>query len=239
MQDRQRQGSSRDLIQTFDIPPEIETLESLVTLFRSGVGSDPTYNNNVEDGGATVSGTPINKETLLSTETAEEILGEDSPDATVDKALMQINQNLKAVVDDVLQDILQEMESLKLPIGARFYTDKLNGYPKYGTWTLTEQGQFGVGFSGTAPYTAGATGGSKDSVVIDHDHQTINSTVTIQPPTNVAKTSGSGWLYQNTGTRYDYLNLILPNVRTGRAGYTGTDRNLPPYKVLYVYKRTA
>lgn len=119
----------------------------------------------------------------------------------------------------------------------------------FGTWTAFGAGRvmIGAGTGGGGTYTAGATSGSKDAIVVSHTH-TATSTVT-DPGHNhtysVVQTSGgAGGGTQsytttatvNTGNRTTGITVATTN---STEGSSGTDANLQPYIVVYMWQRTA
>jgi hypothetical protein len=122
----------------------------------------------------------------------------------------------------------------------------------FGTWAAFGAGRvmIGAGTGGGGTYTAGATGGSKDAIVVSHNH---TATSTDSGHTHAAL---SGALVQDGSnpsggsTPYGPGNLggRIPATATGNAsitttiattGSSGTDANLPPYVVVYMWQRTA
>ena len=103
----------------------------------------------------------------------------------------------------------------------------------YGTWSQIAQGQFLVGQKATdADFdTAEETGGEKTHILtLDeipaHTH----------PRTSPTSSSGGGGRYG-----YDTNSNVNNNdgVVTGSAGGGQAHNNLPPYFVVYIFKRTA
>ena len=122
----------------------------------------------------------------------------------------------------------------------------------FGTWVAFGEGRMVLGESSS--YSAGSTGGSKDAIVVSHTHTGTTS-------------SNGGHSHNYAGGEYsgsyDYgTNMSVNNLGTatgGRAnnydtssvsdhthsfttsssGSSGTDKNMPPYIVVYMWKRTA
>jgi hypothetical protein len=98
-------------------------------------------------------------------------------------------------IAEILGDIAllkQQLIDAQIKVGGRYYTDQLDTptnktTPGYGTWELADKGRFAVGFSGTSPFTAGSTGGSKDMIVPYHNHGFTGTQATI---THSTVTSG-------------------------------------------------
>jgi hypothetical protein len=125
----------------------------------------------------------------------------------------------------------------------------------FGTWTALGSGRvlLGAGTGGGGTYTAGATGGSKDAIVVSHTH---TATVTDPGHTHSLNISGgssitglggsgsSGWSGANTGVTYvstSGTNSATTGISVANSttGSSGTDANLPPYLVVYMWQRTA
>lgn len=115
----------------------------------------------------------------------------------------------------------------------------------FGTWTAIT-GRVIVGLdSGDASFdTVGETGGSKDAIVVSHTH---TATVTDPGHTHTANTGTSNGGQTHFG-RYSLgtLGTLTTNsattgitVANSTEGSSGTNANLQPYVVAYVWKRTA
>ena len=142
--------------------------------------------------------------------------------------------------------------SASYPIGS-VYISVVSTNPNtllgFGTWSQIAQGRMLIGQNGGDPLflTPEATGGSKNAVVVDHTH-TIN--------TAGAHTHGY-WnsdfsIYPNnydvTSKSSTHRLQFLPTSSAGNHshsmdppddGVSGTNQNLPPYFVTYMWKRTA
>jgi hypothetical protein len=110
-----------------------------------------------------------------------------------------------------------------------------------GTWEQI-QGRFLLGMSSS--YPMGSTGGSKDAVVVAHTHNPANEAGYSGFITNSKKAfsigdmgsqSGSGRYYPFATSDFD----ISRNTATGSTGVSGTDKNMPPYLAVAMWKRTA
>lgn len=110
-----------------------------------------------------------------------------------------------------------------------------------GTWEQI-QGRFLLGMSSS--YPVGSTGGSKDAVVVAHTHNPANEAGYYGFITNSKKAftvgdmgsqSGSGRYYPYAPAEFD----ISRNTTTGSTGVSGTDKNMPPYLAVAMWKRTA
>ena len=129
------------------------------------------------------------------------------------------------------------------PIGS-VYTSTASTNPNtlfgFGTWTAFGAGRVLVGNGGG--FSAGATGGSADAVVVSHTHDITDAGHTH----NYVKTTrqGAAGPLENGG-EWDAVQTTVASVSatTGitinTAGVSGTNANLQPYVVVYMWQRTA
>ena len=118
----------------------------------------------------------------------------------------------------------------------------------FGTWVALE-GVTVIGRSSTdATFgTAGATGGSKDAVVVSHTHTATSTDSGHTHVIGVGTGSGSPNYPTDDGdgnnnrTRNYTSDSGAANITTtiSTTGVSATDANLPPYIVAYMWKRTA
>ena len=116
----------------------------------------------------------------------------------------------------------------------------------FGTWTAFGAGRVLLGNGGG--FSAGATGGSADAAVVSHTH---TATTTVTDPghshgvANAAQVPiGTGGVYYVPGTdnvRTSTTNTTNISVATSLSteGSSGTNANLQPYIVVYMWQRTA
>ena len=115
----------------------------------------------------------------------------------------------------------------------------------FGTWVALEGVTiYGRSSTDSTFGTAGATGGSKDAIVVSHTHTATDSGHTH----TAAKWSGSaggpaggavGWNgFVNTNSS-EVTGSSTANITVASTGSSGTNANLPPYIVAYMWKRTA
>jgi hypothetical protein len=137
--------------------------------------------------------------------------------------------------------------NLLLPVGA-IYTATVSTNPGtllgFGTWTAFGAGRVLIGDGGG--FSAGATGGSADAVVVTHTH-TASSTVT--DPGHIHQvpqsTTGGGAGFQTGPPSGGFNNTqtastgITVATSITSAGVSGTNANLQPYIVVYMWQRTA
>lgn len=146
---------------------------------------------------------------------------------------------------------VQSVAQVLFPIGS-IYTATVSTNPAtllgFGTWTAFGAGRTIIGNGGG--YTAGNTGGSADAVVVSHTH-TATSTVT--DPTHrhnayylstaaFAQFAGGGansGNASNTTTEYASTGItVATSIASATGGVSGTNANLPPYVVVYMWQRT-
>lgn len=157
---------------------------------------------------------------------------------------------------------VQSVAQLLFPVGA-IYTATVSTNPAtllgFGTWTAFGAGRVlvGAGTGGGATYTAGSTGGSKDASIVSHNH-TATSTVTDSGHSHSLSISGgssitglggsgsSGWTGTNSGVTYvstsgtqSATTGISVATSIATTGSSGTDANMQPYVVVYMWQRTA
>jgi hypothetical protein len=158
--------------------------------------------------------------------------------------------------------------NLLFPVGA-IYSATVSTNPGtllgFGTWSTFGAGRvmMGVGSGGGGTYTAGTTGGSKDAITVTHTH-----TATVTDPGHQHFIAGSGTSDSTALSASNYMtasgnrgggvygyslcgeaptaSVGLTNSKTtgisvsnGSTGSSGTDANLQPYIVVYMWERTA
>jgi hypothetical protein len=153
------------------------------------------------------------------------------------------------------------------PVGS-IYTATVSTNPNtlfgFGTWTAYAAGRVLIGNGGG--FSAGATGGSADATLVSHSHtlssgtfsgstSTASLTGTFQagkPPfasgivSQVSTTVfGSGTGAQSSGSEYNidasHSHSFSGSLTgsTSTEGSSGTNANLQPYIVVYMWQRTA
>lgn len=122
----------------------------------------------------------------------------------------------------------------------------------FGTWTAFGAGRVPVGFNAGDPLfdSAEETGGSKDAIVVSHNH-TATSTSTVTDPGHThsfsGATTGAGGhpLIGNVpGTQFTTPSsttgvTVATTTTVASTGSSGTNANLQPYITVYMWKRTA
>ena len=136
--------------------------------------------------------------------------------------------------------------NLLFPIGA-IYSATVATNPGtllgFGTWTAFGAGRVMVGNGGG--FSAGATGGSADAITVSHTHTATSTdsghTHGISPApwtTGGGRVSGSAYEF---GGQVGATQSSTANITTtvASAGSSGTNANLQPYIVVYMWERTA
>ena len=148
------------------------------------------------------------------------------------------------------------------PVGS-IYTSTVSTNPGtlfgVGTWVAYGAGRVLIGQNGTS-FVAGATGGSADAIVPVHTHTatlTGTAAATGSEHKHTYKTYGLGnnglagnaytnsdWGYAQTGAPPNtaegvHTHSVSTTGTTDSAGVSGTNANLPPYVVVYMWQRTA
>ena len=144
---------------------------------------------------------------------------------------------------------VQSVAQVLFPVGA-IYSATVSTNPStllgFGTWTAFGAGRvlIGAGTGGGATYTAGSTGGSKDAITVSHTH-----TATVTDPGHLHTqteynqpgigNAGGGGARVNSQTANTGTATTGISVAVSTTGSSGTDANLPPYVVVYMWQRTA
>jgi len=136
------------------------------------------------------------------------------------------------------------------PIGS-IYTSTVSTNPNtlfgFGTWVAFGAGRVLLGDGGG--YSAGATGGSADAIVVSHSHSATTTSTDSGHSHGIspgAWTDGGGKVEGNsfsfggkvTATQSSNANITSSTSITS-AGSSGTGANLQPYVVVYMWNRTA
>jgi hypothetical protein len=115
----------------------------------------------------------------------------------------------------------------------------------FGTWVAFGAGRVLIGDGGG--FTAGATGGSLDAVLVSHTH-TATSTVTdpghshvtnVSAPVNSYGPNSGGARYTAGASTATAVTGITVGTSITTEGVSGTNANLQPYVVVYMWNRTA
>lgn len=136
------------------------------------------------------------------------------------------------------------------PVGS-IYTATVSTNPAtllgFGTWTAFGAGRVLIGDGGG--FSAGATGGSADAVVVSHSHTATVTDSGHSHTTAILRlndSTGQGVIGvvdgdDTQGTESYSTNTVTTgiSVSNSTAGVSGTNANLQPYIVVYMWNRTA
>jgi hypothetical protein len=135
--------------------------------------------------------------------------------------------------------------SLAYPVGSIYINASVSTNPAtllgFGTWTAFGAGRVMVGLNGSDSSfdTLEETGGSKDAIVVSHTHSVSdpghNHTVGIQTKTLDQNAGGASLAGAGTTT----TSTASTGISISSTGSSGTNANLQPYIVVYMWKRTA
>jgi len=139
------------------------------------------------------------------------------------------------------------------PVGSIYTNAAVSTNPAtllgFGTWTAFGAGKVLVGLdSGDAAFdTLGETGGSKDAIVVSHSHTASSSvsdpghnhTIGFQNNTIDQNAGSAGLARQGTSNTSTASTGISVSTSISTTGSSGTNANLPPYIVVYMWRRTA
>jgi hypothetical protein len=173
------------------------------------------------------------------------------PSSTTGVTQSTSDDSTKLATTAFVQDVVDAIKSSLYPVGSIYTNATSSTNPStllgFGTWTAFGAGRFMVGLDAgdTSFNTVEETGGSKDAIVVSHTH-------TVTDPGHSHLTRGGGdtnaGVVNNTplmgGTTFT-SNTSGQNISTttgisiNSTGSSGTNANLPPYIVVYMWKRTA
>ena len=137
--------------------------------------------------------------------------------------------------------------SLAYPIGAIFSSTSSSNPATslgFGTWTAFGEGKVLIGAG--SGFAGGATGGSADAVVVSHTHTaTVTDAGHAHNYIKTTRQGASGPL--ENGGEWDAVQSTVAtsaattgiSVSNSTTGVSGTNANLPPYIVVYMWTRTA
>jgi hypothetical protein len=190
---------------------------------------------------------------LAGTQTANRVLRSDGTNTTLSQVNVgtDVTGTLAITNGGTGVTTLAALGSLFYPVGAIFTsTNSTNPGTSlgFGTWDAFGAGRVMIGAGGG--FTAGTTGGSADAVVVSHTHTATSTdsghahgySGSVDPTNKFLYSAGGGnpgiGLPYNAGSTTHTGNA---NVTTTIAatGSSGTNANLQPYIVVYMWQRTA
>ena len=192
----------------------------------------------------------VNDNGIISDSSALKVLQEidvvlSLSDATVSNVLINFvnNQNNRTRTGAVLEaSQIHNLIDVVYPVGS-IYMSVNTVSPSvlfgFGVWEKIED-KFLLG-SGTT-YTNGSTGGSADAVIVSHSH-TASADGEYIVTSGDPKANNTRVTYSASGNRWvdgqpDQSNFHH-RTNTSTVGENGTNKNMPPYLVVNIWKRTA
>ena len=148
---------------------------------------------------------------------------------------------------------VQAALSALYPVGSIYTNAAVSTNPAtllgFGTWSAFGAGRFMVGLdAGNAAFdTAQETGGSADAIVVSHTHSATSSvsdpghnhTIGFQNNTIDQNAGSSALVKQGTSNTSTASTGISVSTSISTEGSSATNANLPPYIVVYMWRRTA
>jgi hypothetical protein len=171
------------------------------------------------------------------------------PSGTTGVTQSTSDDSTKLATTAFVQDIAAAVKNELYPVGSIYTNSSVNTNPAtllgFGTWTAFGAGRVMVGFdSGNSLFdTAEETGGSADSIVVSHTHSVTDPGHSHNTGVNFfqlsSSPSGTSMLRPNTVGPATATSSSTTGISIDSAGSSGTNTNLPPYIVVYMWKRTA
>ena len=197
-------------------------IDAEYTAIASAVASKADINS------PTFTGTPTLPSGTIATTVA------DNTDSSTKIATTAFVQSVKTLV---LQAVF--------PVGSIYTSYSVSTDPAtvlgFGTWSAIQGKVLAAYQSGDSDFgTAGGTGGSKDAVVVEHNHEIAdpghNHTVTAGQTSTIASgnTLPLNYLYTTRTTSTSTTGITINN-----EGVSGTGKNLQPYVTVHMWRRTA
>ena len=148
---------------------------------------------------------------------------------------------------------VQAALSALYPVGSIYTNAAVSTNPAtllgFGTWSAFGAGRVMVGLdAGNAAFdTAQETGGSADAIVVSHSHTATSSvsdpghnhTIGFQNNTIDQNAGSSALARQGTSNTSTASTGISVSTSISTEGSSGTNANLQPYIVVYMWRRTA
>ena len=195
---------------------------------------------------------------LTGAQTNNRVLRSDGTNATLSQVVLttDVTGTLPLGNGGTGVTTLAALGSLFYPVGS-IYSSTVSTNPGtslgFGTWTAFGAGRVMMG-SGNASYLAGTTGGSADAIVPTHTHTATSGS------TDLSHTHTIGGASNGQGGGATSAQVLLANFSSAQdktssgasasmahthtvsvdpAGVSGTNANLQPYIVVYMWERTA
>jgi hypothetical protein len=127
------------------------------------------------------------------------------------------------------------------PVGS-IYSSTVSTTPAtlfgFGTWVAYAAGRVMIGNGGG--FSAGATGGSANAIVVSHTHTITDAGHSHTKEYTNQAGAGSGTFYNGASSGINAsTNSATTGITIDSAGSSGTNANLQPYVVIYAWNRTA
>ena len=234
--------------------PNITSTGTLVSLRVSG---DVTTGNIIADTGNITANTGyffVGNGSKLSGITAANIVGSVTnalnltTNGTIASSVTATTQpttdnSTKVATTEFVKSIFVNMLSSIYPVGSIYSsTNGINPGTIFGmgVWSPIGEGKFLI--SAGSSYAVGSTGGTKDAVVVSHSH-TINDPGHTHSHNGYLLASQAGgpipWYnWANPAAAADKpIGTSTTGITVNNEGVSGTDKNLPPYYAVYMWKR--
>jgi len=171
------------------------------------------------------------------------------PTGTTGVTQSSTDDTTKLATTAFVQDVADAVKAALYPVGSIYCNATSSTNPAtllgFGTWTAFGAGRVMVGLdAGNAAFdTAEETGGSADAIVVSHTHSVTDPghshaigrahqfTAAASGPTTADPTDQS--------TAVQSTQSTTTGISISTTGSSGTNANLQPYIVVYMWKRTA
>jgi hypothetical protein len=171
------------------------------------------------------------------------------PTGTTATTQSSSDDTTKLATTAFVQDVADVVKSALFPVGA-IYTATVSTNPAtllgFGTWTAFGAGRVLIGNGGG--FSAGATVGSADAIVVSHTH-TASTSITDPghfhtTAVNYAGGTTANGMFSNSNPSNPFSTNsattgITASTSVTSSGVSGTNANLQPYIVVYMWQRTA
>ena len=187
---------------------------------------------------------------LTGTQTNNRVLRSDGTNATLSQVVLttDVTGTLPIANGGTGVTTLAALGNLFYPVGSIYTNASVATNPGtllgFGTWTAFGAGRVTISQNGTT-FVAGATGGSADAITVSHTHTaTVTDPGHVHTANVVGALSGGGGLEEGGGApNYQFASMASAttgiSVANSTTGSSGTNANLQPYIVAYVWERTA
>jgi hypothetical protein len=170
------------------------------------------------------------------------------PSGTTGVTQSTSDDSTKLATTAFVQDVVDAIKSSLYPVGSIYTNATSSTNPGtllgFGTWTAFGAGRFMVGLDAgdTSFNTVEETGGSKNAIVVSHTHTATDAGHTHTGVAKVQTTfgfAGGGSVYGAPFQSNQTSDSSTASISVSTTGSSGTNANLPPYIVVYMWKRTA